>query len=129
MKSLSLFCIRCKAELEPAVSGWVCSDGCVPSVGSLDPGGGELHNCDHCGDIVPARGLRATRLGVYCSAECAGEAALREITPIACPVCDDGPASPRYRGTCSVFCEMMRIEEEPPQRRVVFNGRMRGGAA
>lgn len=129
MKSSALFCIRCKAELEPSASGWVCSDGCAPSAGSIAPGGGELHNCDNCRGLFAARGLRATRLGVFCSAECAGEAALRDVTQIPCPICDDGPASPRYRGTCSVLCEMVRMEEEPPKRRVVFVGHMRGGAA
>lgn len=130
MKSSALFCIRCKAELEPSASGWVCSDGCAPSAGSLAPGGGELHNCDHCRGLVAARGLRATRLGVFCSAECAGEAALRDVTQIPCPICDDGPASPRYRGTCSVVCEAVRDEESAaPRRRVLFVGQIRGGAA
>lgn len=130
MSDLILTCIRCKSELEPTATGWTCASGCVPSAGSQSPDGGELHNCDQCQSLVAARGLRATRLGVYCSAECAGEAALREVTPITCPICDDGPASPRYRGTCSIVCEMVRDEDDQPQkRRVVFVGAMRGGAA
>src|SRR5690606_4893949 len=62
------------------------------------------------------------------SAEGAGEAALREVTQIPCPICDDGPASPRYRGTCSAVCEEVRDEESaPPRRRVLCVGQMRGG--
>ena len=105
-------CLRCGRTLAPNPlpqskrdddRTWTCGPGCKP----VDPilRRPEAGQCPECERIVPARSMVATADDAYCSAECAGRAAIKAVTRTICPVCQNAPGVPRFGGACDDLCQ------------------------
>lgn len=105
-------CIRCGGALVPTPppkskrvddQTWTCRTGCKP----VDPilRRPQVGQCPECERIVPARSMIATADDAYCSAECAGRAAIKAVPRTVCPVCKDAPGVPRFGGACDDLCQ------------------------